>query len=537
MEGEFNTAVGSTHRVSLNPFDHADIEHIVPIKPAIHEFTYNSAGFTDTIQSLPEQLTSLPSSNPAPSGFNYPCSPLWHKNLDHSYIAGTCYAAEVPGDPVALANEREYNLSICVPPGIDPTWNGSRYIFSAVTGCVEPPASIPMRLDVSKNGGSFTYACYHTLNSIQELYPDIYPEVESLAVELKSLVLGTPSTLAEELFPKSSPLNIIPTLKDSQKQLDTSSCPTSDASSRYWTQRPIYTYDALKKNNRSQASGSTTQVLGGGDHSFNGSYFLASTIEQGHGNGTLKPATQVANDAFQTNVGRIAVIMNKLYQIIVSHSVTCFEWEMAKFHFEDNNIFAAGGLGPGPVAIQMNVSDTSTSITGEDLAKDIGRPQGSLHVDPGDSPTDPSLVVLILNLPKGAAGGSFLLARYDNIAGDTNYHYIDTKSLDFNFLESGHQEEMEFLLAVAVKRVALVGYIPGAAAYRTGNVAVSPSIDFGNTGTLTRADAKPLKAAFKPPRAFQGFGAPKACKDTPQILGTLSHLKVLGYSLRCFEVL
>ncbi|KAJ3713691.1 hypothetical protein C8R42DRAFT_713206 [Lentinula raphanica] len=49
--------------------------------------------------------------------------------------------------------------------------------------------------------------------------------------------------------------------------------------------------------------------------------------------------------------------------------------------------------------------------------------------------------------------------------------------------------------------------------------------------------SQPLKAAFKPPRAFQGFGAPKACKDTPQILGTLSHLKVLGYSLRCFEVL
>ncbi|KAJ3713432.1 hypothetical protein C8R42DRAFT_647061 [Lentinula raphanica] len=47
--------------------------------------------------------------------------------------------------------------------------------------------------------------------------------------------------------------------------------------------------------------------------------------------------------------------------------------------------------------------------------------------------------------------------------------------------------------------------------------------------------SQPLKAAFKPPRAFQGFGAPKACKDTPQILGTLSHLKVLGYSLRCFE--
>ncbi|KAJ3728955.1 hypothetical protein C8R42DRAFT_638608 [Lentinula raphanica] len=48
---------------------------------------------------------------------------------------------------------------------------------------------------------------------------------------------------------------------------------------------------------------------------------------------------------------------------------------------------------------------------------------------------------------------------------------------------------------------------------------------------------QPLKAAFRPPRAFQGFGAPKACKDTPQILGTFSHLKVLEYSFGCFEVL
>ncbi|KAF5374418.1 hypothetical protein D9757_011834 [Collybiopsis confluens] len=210
-----------------------------------------------------------------------------------------------------------------------------------------------------------------------------------------------------------------------------------------------------------------------------------------------------------------------MYQLLMERSVSRFEWEMIKFHFEDNNILTSGGLGPGPVAVQMNVSDTSTSLTGADLGDEIGRKQGALHNDPRDAVTINTLCTILLNIPKGAVGGSFLLIRYGlqipftdiwiiflifdgrsihggrnvhihptNVEKDTDYRYVDPKDLDFSFLQEGHHEELAFLLSAAVKRVALVAYIPHAAAYRTGNVALSPSVYFGNTGTVTAAEAK-----------------------------------------------
>ncbi len=48
-------------------------------------------------------------------------------------------------------------------------------------------------------------------------------------------------------------------------------------------------------------------------------------------------------------------------------SVAAFEWEMSKFQLEDNNVFTAGGTEPGPVSVQMNISDTATDIEGADL--------------------------------------------------------------------------------------------------------------------------------------------------------------------------
>ncbi|KAF5346356.1 hypothetical protein D9757_014806 [Collybiopsis confluens] len=521
----------SESTASLNPCGHLDIHKIIPLRPSPLDFVHTTFASSDYYHSLPKYLSPPEPAEP-PMGFHYPHSPDWHLEQDGSYSSGFCYKTKIPADAVALMNEETRQMSICAPPGVDPVWkdDSRSYSYPPAPGCVCLPPSVPLRLDVvdttsestslSPYEGSFTHAAYFTLESINSTYPEVSVELEAQAKKLYGLIFGVPSDLAAKVFPLDSPTKILEELNNgSRASLPSSS--GSNPSSKYWIQTPILAHNNLKQNNRSNNSGTRNTIFAGSNPSLNGSYSIASTIEEGHGVGTLKPVTQVATDEYKDQVADILIIINRIYQLLMPRAISKFEWEIMRFQCEDNNIFTSGGLGPGPVAVQMNVSDTCTSITGSDLANEIGRPQGSLHADGRDAATWKTLCIIMLNIPKGAAGGSFMLARYgvqipftdnwivflifdgrsihggrnvcihpENVAQDKDYRYVDPKKLDFSYLQNNHQEELEFLLISAVKRVALVAYIPEAAAYRLGNIAVSPSVDFGNTGTLTLADSK-----------------------------------------------
>lgn len=61
-----------------------------------------------------------------------------------------------------------------------------------------------------------------------------------------------------------------------------------------------------------------------------------------------------------------------------------------------------------------------------------------------------------------------------------------------NYQSDSEFQGMDRLWRIAgrTKCVAFVQYFPHAAIYRTGNYSLAPSVDFGNTGTLTCAEAK-----------------------------------------------
>ncbi|KAE9389919.1 hypothetical protein BT96DRAFT_980529 [Gymnopus androsaceus JB14] len=474
----------------MNPYGFVDIESIEAVQPNDGQFLHDSPLISMCTSHFPNVLSPLPSYTPPP-GCTFPQSPKWFKVPDPSYAVGFCYKASISSLPEKIQQERDAQMNITVPPGIDPVWDveNNCYTYPKVRGCVTPPASCPLRLDVDKDAGSVTFATYHTPASLKELYPAIWLEMLPLANELYHLVFGVCATSPNKV-------DVI----------------------------PIYAYERLKKNNRSSDSGTRVVVMAGRDNSYNGSYSLASTVEK-IGSGVIKPVSQLAEDDFQSQLLKIIRILKRFYQLIVPLSISVLEWELTKFQLEDNNVFTAGGLDIGPVAIQMNVSDTwieggENLAAGEgNLAKEIGHGQGSIHGDSKDAITLFTLLSILLRLPEGAVGGSLLLACYGvhlpfedawllNIVFDArNLHgarnvCIHPEILKLqgqalmlnaqNYQSDSEYQGMERLWHVAgrTKCVAFVQYFPHAAIYRTGNYSLAPSVDFGNTGTLTRAEAK-----------------------------------------------
>lgn len=82
-----------------------------------------------------------------------------------------------------------------------------------------------------------------------------------------------------------------------------------------------------------------------------------------------------------------------------------------------------------------------------------------------------------------------------NVCMHPEIHHSLRKSLTLdiqNYQSDSEYQGIERLWYIAgrVNRVAFVEYFPHAAIYRTGNYSLAPSVDFGNTGTLSRAEAK-----------------------------------------------
>ncbi|KAL0579481.1 hypothetical protein V5O48_002523 [Marasmius crinis-equi] len=483
--------------VRLNPYGHVDILDIPPLQSDMVDFQHRSAPLSALVPDiLPEILKPPPISHPPPTvNHVYPQSPIWYRTSDPGYALGACYTTSISTD--TKGEDRIHQLSVAMPKEADVQWNGERYVYPPeVGGCITPPASMPLRLDIHcgrRFSGSATFACYHTRESLASLHPSVWAEVEPLAKALETEVFGrfaNPDGLPDIL--------------------------------------PFYAHENLKQNDRSSKYGQRTNVSSGESKTFDGSYSLTITVEQGHGQGTIKPISQLGTDAFRDQLHRIVSILKQLYQLLVPLSVSAFEWEIIKFQLQDNNVFMMGGLDVSGVAVQMNVSSSALhrvlagSLTrGLELAHSIGKPQGNLHPDPMDAVTVKTLLTILFRLPKGSAAGSILLARYGiqvpfgisggevwmvnvvfdarTIHGARNVSIVEDEDFELclpdGFDGSNCDSDWQHLkqiwkTASKVNRVAFVQYVPQQAAFRTGNYATTPSVHFGNTGSLGAGDAK-----------------------------------------------
>jgi hypothetical protein len=117
---------------------------------------------------------------------------------------------------------------------------------------------------------------------------------------------------------------------------------------------------------------------------------------KGEGLGTFLPAVQANTPTATSQIATVLSVLHSLFRLITPKCLSKFEQEITDFHSEFNNVFTFGGLEPGGVSAQMNVS-----ALGEQLSFFIGRVQGGWHTDVSDSICRWTLFVLLLRVSPG----------------------------------------------------------------------------------------------------------------------------------------
>ena len=132
------------------------------------------------------------------------------------------------------------------------------------------------------------------------------------------------------------------------------------------------------------------------EHAYDGSFNLASTVMKGEGLGTFLPAVQANTRTATSQIATVLTVLHTLFRLIMPKCLSKFEQEITDFHSDFNNVFTFGGLEPGGVGAQMNVS-----ALGQLLSFFIGRLQGGWHSDVSDSICRWTLFVLLLRVGPG----------------------------------------------------------------------------------------------------------------------------------------
>ncbi|KAI0037919.1 hypothetical protein FA95DRAFT_1613779 [Auriscalpium vulgare] len=434
---------------------------IQPTHPAIDEFIFDTIPLTITPTAVLSPPPPLPP--PSNSGHTYPLSPVWTLKNDSRWMRGCCYTAPKSSHPGALDAERTFMMNITLPPNISPLWDEEhhRYVVHDIPGMVRMPAGIPFVFEVDgKPERPVTSFVLHTLDSLSQ-HPE-YPTIKSLLTELFFISFGRVGDNGEILI------------------------------------RPLFTYDDLKRNDRSVQPSKSAATM------YDGSYNLAATLEKGNGKGTVVPAVQAAYSSAKETINRVLIILHQLYRLIMPWSLSKQEMDINDFHSGINNVFSIGGMLACGTSVQMNIS---SSLSGGDLLKQLGS-QGWVHLDGGDDFTRPSLFPLFFRLPEGADPGPFLLLRGGLYCRETQTWVVllvfrgndlhsgfsPSSQSHGSLLDAGSLDDLSKTWdnAGKVNRCGYVVYHSAQATQRASAMSVTPATRFGNFGTRSATELKSL---------------------------------------------
>ena len=320
------------------------LEGVDPIKPPVEQFLYSENDLLPTIFCRPlDDLAPLPATT-APPGRSYPQSPSWEYTQDHRYRSRFIYSTTY--HRYELTTHRERLMVTDTPPNVVPTKIDGQYVTAAVPGMVQMVPGIPFVYYIDGDrDAAHTVACLHTLESLRP-YP-CHSKVVDLSVQLSKLSWGCE---AHDTTPEIPRISRLP---------------------------------GLKRNDRSKK-------ISSGSAASDGSYSLANTVLEGEGQGTVLPAVQVDTRDARMQISSVLQCLNQLYRLVMPLCVSKFEFEIADFHSEINNVMSFGGLAPSGTSVQLN-----SSSLGKTLSEMIGA-QGSWHTDSKDDLTRLTLFVLLL---------------------------------------------------------------------------------------------------------------------------------------------
>jgi hypothetical protein len=325
-----------------------------PTPPLQSEFSFRAEDLCPAPPPAETHLTAPDPTSP-PDGEYYPLAPHSGYKLvaDPRYKRGYVYIADYDVSEDNVNAHRKSLERIATPPNVKPKLMRGSFIAFPIPGMVHMVPGIPFAFAYNSNRNRLhTVGCAQTLQSLSQ-YPD-YPEILSESVKLAKLTWGCP---AHGETPEIA---------------------------------PIYELPGMKENDR---SAKRTDFH---EHSHDGSFNLANTVMKGEGLGTFLPAVQANTPTAMSQIATVLSILHKLFRLITPKCLSKFEQEITDFHSDFNNVFTFGGLKPGGVSAQMNVS-----ALGELLSFFIGKAQGGWHSDVSDSICRWTLFVLLLRVGPG----------------------------------------------------------------------------------------------------------------------------------------
>jgi hypothetical protein len=336
------------------PVDTTIFAAATPTPPLQTEFSFSAE---DLCPAPPPAETLLTAPDPAlpPDGDYYPLAPHSGYQLvaDARYKRGYVYVADYNVSEENVVAHGKCLEHIATPPNVEPNIIGGSFVASPIPGMVEMVPGIPFAFAYHGDRDRLhTVGCVQTLESLSS-YPD-YPDILQQSVKLAKLTWGCPS---HGETPKIS---------------------------------PIYELPGMKENDR---SAKRTDFH---EHVYDGSYNLANTVMKGEGLGTFLPAVQANTPTAMSQIATVLTVLHTLFRLITPKCLSKFEQEITDFHSEFNNVFTFGGLEPGGVGAQMNVS-----ALGKLLSFFIGRVQGGWHTDVSDNICRWTLFVLLLRVGPG----------------------------------------------------------------------------------------------------------------------------------------
>jgi hypothetical protein len=352
---EFSLVERISKRLPIGiPVDTSNFAYAIPTPPLSSEFSFSVQDICLAPPPAETQLTA-PNPVPPPDGDYYPLAPHSGYQLvaDARYQRGYVYIADYN---ISEENVKAHGKSlekIATPPNVEPNLIGGSFVASPIPGMVQMIPGIPFAFAHHGDRDRLhTVGCAQTLESLSH-YPD-YPDILRESVKLAKLTWGCPA--------HGETPNIV----------------------------PIYELPGMKENDR---SAKRTDFH---EHAHDGSYNLASTVMKGEGLGTFLPAVQANTPTAMSQIATVLTVLNKLYRLITPKCLSKFEQEITDFHSEFNNVFTFGGLEPGGVGAQMNVS-----ALGKLLSFFIGRVQGGWHCDVSDNICRWTLFALLLRVGPG----------------------------------------------------------------------------------------------------------------------------------------
>ncbi|OBZ78486.1 hypothetical protein A0H81_01596 [Grifola frondosa] len=390
--------------------------------------------------NLPDKLVPPPMLQ-NDSGWTYPQSPVWKLKYDNRYMAGSVFVSNLITSRIQ-SEERPHILSMATPSGVGARMEEGVMKIDPIPGMVRMPAGIPFVQTLDSDPfETVTVACVHTLKSLSS-YGDYLEILEATQILQKYTWDGCPATENEPRIP------------------------------------PIYELPGLKLNDRvsSETKAAYQAALQDETHtlSVDGSYSLASTVEEGNGLGILKPAIQATSPAAALSISTVTQALHRLFRLIMPKCISKDEFTLWDFYSVDNNIFGFGGLEPNNSNLQMNVSSQSK---GGNMEESIGR-RGHF--------------TLIARMR--ADPGAFLLARpglyireKDELIVWAIFKGNDLHGGNAPFIPSDEAAKWEAQMSQdlkakfgVVKRVGYVSYPSMVASKRNTTISISPPIGFGN---------------------------------------------------------